>query len=86
MSYGVRQVCRIVRYRGQYQFLEVDFFSATYDTRAPVQNNLGGPDQLAGNTKERPIQEETRKNIFRGERGPSPPSFGNDRLKRGPGF
>jgi len=39
--------------RGQYQFLEVVFFSATY--KGPgVQNNLGGPDQLAGNTNERP--------------------------------
>jgi hypothetical protein len=28
---GLKQVCRIVQHRGQYQFLEVDFISATYE-------------------------------------------------------
>jgi len=49
---GLKQVCRIVQHRGQYQFQEVDFFSYI---RGPRYKTIwGGPDQLAGNSKERP--------------------------------
>ena len=37
---GLKQVCRIVPHRWQYQFLEVDFFSATYE--GPGTKQSGG--------------------------------------------